>query len=72
MKKKRNNSKGDLPPNIRERNGKFSYRYYIPTTKIVDGVEKKAVRKQNPPGLTQYKKRLILASSSKQREYKRN
>lgn len=37
-----------LPTNIRERDGKFTYRYRIPITKIINGVEKKTAKKWNP------------------------
>lgn len=49
MKKKNDKTRGELPPNIRERGGKYSYRYYIPTTKIVDGVEKKSSKETESP-----------------------
>lgn len=39
----------DLPKNIRERNGKFSYRYYVPVTEIVDGKEKKSSKETESP-----------------------
>lgn len=49
-KKSRNNdSKRKLPKNVRERDGKFSYRYYVPAVKIVDGIEKKTSKEMESP-----------------------
>lgn len=39
----------ELPKNVRERNGKFTYRYYAPATKIVNGVEKKYSKEMESP-----------------------
>ncbi|ASA22351.1 tyrosine-type recombinase/integrase [Paenibacillus donghaensis] len=39
----------ELPTNIRARDGKFSYRYRIPVTKIVDGVEVKSSKEMESP-----------------------
>lgn len=38
-----------LPPNVRERDGKFTYRYRVPTTIIVDGNEKKISKQKESP-----------------------
>lgn len=46
---KKGKSERVLPPNVRERGGKYSYRYYIPTTKIVDGIEKKSRKETESP-----------------------
>jgi len=46
---KKQNTKRKLPKNIRERNGKYTYRYYIPTTVIEDGVEKKISKETESP-----------------------
>ncbi|CAM3775069.1 MULTISPECIES: tyrosine-type recombinase/integrase [Paenibacillus] len=46
MPKKRNS---ELPPNVRERDGKYTYRYRVPTTKIVDGVEQKSSKQMESP-----------------------
>lgn len=42
-------AKRKLPKNIRERNGKYTYRYYIPATVIEDGVEKKISKETESP-----------------------
>lgn len=42
-------SKRKLPKNIRERDGKYTYRYYVPATKIVNGVEKKTSKEKESP-----------------------
>ncbi|MFC7560602.1 hypothetical protein ACFQY3_19085 [Paenibacillus farraposensis] len=49
MKNKEKSTKRKLPPNVRERDGKYSYRYYIPTTKFVDGEEKKSSKETESP-----------------------
>ncbi|MGQ3479306.1 hypothetical protein [Paenibacillus sp. TY11] len=49
MKKKGSSTKRELPTNVRERDGKYSYRYYIPTTKFVDGEEKKSSKEMDSP-----------------------
>ncbi|MCP3778757.1 tyrosine-type recombinase/integrase [Paenibacillus sp. MZ03-122A] len=49
MKKKGSSTKRKLPTNVRERDGKYSYRYYIPTTKFVDGEEKKSSKEMESP-----------------------
>lgn len=38
-----------LPPNIRERDGKYTYRYRVPTTKNVDGKEVKSSKGKESP-----------------------
>ncbi len=48
-KLKKKGSSRDLPKNVRERDGKYSYRYYVPTTKIVNGVEKKTSKEMESP-----------------------
>lgn len=48
MKKKSKITK-PLPPNVRERDGKYTYRYRVPTTTIVDGIEKKSSKQKESP-----------------------
>ncbi|MBY9077156.1 site-specific integrase [Paenibacillus sp. HN-1] len=38
-----------FPKNIREREGKFTYRYYVPATVLEDGVEKKVNKETESP-----------------------
>uniref|UniRef100_A0AAE9PSY1 Core-binding (CB) domain-containing protein n=1 Tax=Paenibacillus polymyxa TaxID=1406 RepID=A0AAE9PSY1_PAEPO len=49
MKKKGSSTKRKLPTNVRERDGKYSYRYYIPTTKFIEGEEKKSSKEMESP-----------------------
>ncbi|WP_153979729.1 hypothetical protein [Paenibacillus xylanilyticus] len=49
MKKKSNTTKKSLPPNVRERDGKYTYRYRVPTTIIEDGKEKKSSKQKESP-----------------------
>lgn len=49
MKKKSDAQKKTLPKNVRERDGKYSYRYRVPTTIIVDGKEKKSSKQKESP-----------------------
>lgn len=42
-------SKRKLPKNIRERDGKYTYRYYVPATNIVNGAEKKTSKEKESP-----------------------
>lgn len=49
MKKKESYTKRKLPTNVRERDGKYTYRYYIPTTKFIDGEEKKSSKEMESP-----------------------
>lgn len=45
----KNNKNHKLPKNIREKDGKYSYRYRIPITKLVDGIEKKSSKQMESP-----------------------
>ncbi|MEK4453930.1 tyrosine-type recombinase/integrase [Paenibacillus sp. FSL L8-0506] len=48
MKKKKCQDE-ELPQNIRERDGKYSYRYRVPSTVVQNGVEKKSSRQMESP-----------------------
>ncbi|MBY9079606.1 site-specific integrase [Paenibacillus sp. HN-1] len=39
----------ELPTNVRERDGKYSYRYRVPATKFVDGKEVKSSKEKESP-----------------------
>ncbi|NOU83838.1 tyrosine-type recombinase/integrase [Paenibacillus sp. LMG 31459] len=43
------NAKNELPTNVRERDGKYTYRYYVPVTKLVDGKEVKDSKEKESP-----------------------
>ena len=47
--KKNSKSPKPLPPNVRERDGKYTYRYRVPTTIIEEGKEKKSSKQKESP-----------------------
>ncbi|WP_339295885.1 tyrosine-type recombinase/integrase [Paenibacillus sp. FSL W7-1279] len=45
-KKKKDDS---LPKNVREKDGKYTYRYRVPTTKVINGMETKTTKQMESP-----------------------
>lgn len=48
MAKKKSKTE-ELPTNVRKRDGKYSYRYYVPATEVIDGEEKKILKETESP-----------------------
>ncbi|OBZ08895.1 hypothetical protein A8L34_22340 [Bacillus sp. FJAT-27264] len=47
MRKKKETK--ELPKNVRERDGKYTYRYYAPTTVVENGTEKRSLKEMESP-----------------------